>query len=234
MMNSIRVYYINHNGKRDLAKVDKERVAQWLSELSSVKCKAVNRFIHTEDKIASLLALQLLKKCTRDAAIDGFNLRDVHYPDAGKPYWKNKHGHILDFNISHSNTCIVVALSEKVKVGVDAERIRKLKNLNFKMVMNPDELLSIQEMPDLFFELWSKKEAVVKAADTAGLSRMRDVILTGDQAILDDERWYLKNIKMEENNVCLYEVYLASSEPADKLIIKNVVIDELIYDNCSD
>lgn len=230
-MNNIRVYYICHNGSRDIAKVDKRRMSRWLSELSAVKSKAVNRLINTEDQIVSLLALQLLKKCARDAAIDDFKLRDVYYPDSGKPCWKNKYGQVMDFNISHSNTCIVVAVSEKVKVGVDAERVRKLKNLNFKMVMLPEELIKIQETPNLFFELWSKKEAVVKAADTAGLSRMRDVILSGDQAILDDVRWHLRNINMEQRNIEPYEVYLASSEPADNLIIKNVVIDELIDDN---
>lgn len=233
-MNSVRLYYINHNGKCDLAKVDKERIGRWLSELSAVKCKAVNRLINIEDQITSLLALQLLKMCVRDEEIDDFCLRDVRYPETGKPNWLSKQGHVLDLNISHSNTCIVVAVSDKVKVGVDAEKVRELKNLNFKMVMLPDELMSIRETPGLFFELWSKKEAVVKAADTSGLSRMRDVILTGDQAMLDGERWYLRNIKMEGKNKEPYEVYLASSEPADKLIIKNIVIEELIDDNCYD
>jgi len=101
-------------------------------------------------------------------------------------------------------------------------------------VMLPDELMSIRETPGLFFELWSKKEAVVKAADTAGLSRMRDVILTGDQAMLDGELWHLNNIKMEGKNIESYEVYLASSEPVDKITIKNIAIEELIDDDCYD
>ena len=227
-MNSVRLYYINHNGKSDLDRVGNKQMDQWLSELSMLKRDAVKRLINRGDRTASLLALQLLKMCAHDEAIDDFSLCDVDYPETGKPNWQSKQGHILDFNISHSNECVLVAASNSVKVGVDVEKVRELKNLNFKMVMSPDELKLIRETPGLFFEIWSKKEAVVKAADTSGLSRMRDVILANDHAMLDGANWYLRSIKMKEQLDDQYEIYLATSEPVDKLKIKNILLEDLI------
>jgi len=223
-----------HKGKSNLAKVGNKQMDQWLSELSMSKRKTVQRLINSDDQIASLLASQLLKMCARDEAVDDFLLCDVNYPETGKPNWQSKQGYVLDFNISHSNQCVLVAASNTVKIGVDVEKIRELKNLSFKMVMLPDELKLIRETPNLFFALWSKKEAVVKAANTSGLSRMRDVILMEDQATLDGVDWYLNSVKTGMQLDDQYEIYLATSEPVDKLIIKNIILEDLIKDPAYD
>ena len=233
-MNSVRLYYMIHKGKSNLAKVGNKQMDQWLSELSMSKRKTVQRLINSDDQIASLLASQLLKMCARDEAVDDFLLCDVNYPETGKPNWQSKQGYVLDFNISHSNQCVLVAASNTVKIGVDVEKIRELKNLSFKMVMLPDELKLIRETPNLFFALWSKKEAVVKAANTSGLSRMRDVILMEDQATLDGVDWYLNSVETGMQIDDQYEIYLATSEPVDKLIIKNIILEDLIKDPAYD
>lgn len=207
---------------------------QWLSELSMSKRKTVQRLINSDDQIASLLASQLLKMCARDEAVDDFLLCDINYPETGKPNWQSKQGYVLDFNISHSNKCVLVAVSNAVKIGVDVEKIRELKNLSFKMVMLPDELKLIRETPTLFFALWSKKEAVVKAANTSGLSRMRDVVLNEDQATLDGVDWYLNSVETGMQLDDQYEIYLATSEAVDKLIIKNIILEDLIKDPAYD
>ena len=233
-MNSVRLYYIKYDARADLAPLDKKQLERWLSELSMQKREAVERLINSNDRIMSLLASQLIKLCARDEAIDDFFLADVVYPETGKPGWQSKQGSVLDFNVSHSNACVVVAVSRTVKVGVDVEKIRQLKNLNFKMVMLPDELKLIRETPALFFELWSKKEAVVKAANTSGISRMRDVVLTGNRAVLEGANWHLRKINADDEFDDGYEIYLATSEPVDELKIKCICIDELIRDSGDD
>ncbi len=227
-MNSVRLYYIKYDARDDLVPLDKKQLERWLSELSMQKREAVERLINSNDRIMSLLASQLIKLCARDEAIDDFCLADVVYPETGKPGWQSKQGSVLDFNVSHSNACVVVAVSRTVRVGVDVEKIRQLKNLNFKMVMLPDELKLIGETPALFFELWSKKEAVVKAANTSGISRMRDVVLTGNRAVLAGAYWHLREINVDDEFDDSYEIYLATSEPVDEFKIKCICIDELI------
>jgi 4'-phosphopantetheinyl transferase len=225
-MNSVRLYYIKYQGESDPAQIDELLMDQWLSELSSQKRQSVQRLLNHSDRMTSLFALRLLKMCAQDESIDNFKLCDVQYPDKGKPVWKNNNC-FFDFNISHSNGLILIAVSKTVKVGVDVEKIRELKRLSFKMVMLPEEITRIKETPCLFFDLWSKKEAVVKAADTAGVSRMRDIKLNEDEAILDEKKWCLKNVSLNDQLDPQYAIYLATSEPVAELIIKGVSIDEL-------
>jgi 4'-phosphopantetheinyl transferase len=221
-MNSVRLYYIKHRGECDLAQIDAIQVEQWLSALSSQKQASIQRLIHYQDRVNSLAGLRLLRLCAQDEGIKNFKLSDVQYPDTGKPFWKNNKGY-YDFNISHSGNLIVIAASATLKVGVDAEQIRLLKRLSFKRIMSADELADIEQTPALFFDLWSKKEAVVKAADTIGLARMSDVSLKQNMAVLDEEQWFLKSINLDDQ----YAINMATSKSVDELIVKQIKIKNL-------
>ena len=222
-MNSVRLYYIKHRGENDLAQIDAERVQQWLSVLSKQKRASIQRLLHYHNRVTSLAGLRLLSLCAQDEGIKNFKLSDVQYPDTGKPFWKNNNDY-FDFNISHSGNLILITGSTRLKVGVDVEQIRQLKRLDFKMVMSADELAEIQQTPMLFFDLWSKKEAVVKAADTVGLARMSDVSLKQNMAVLDEKQWFLKSINLDEQ----YAVNMATSKAVDKLIVKQIQIKNLL------
>ena len=221
-MNSVRLYFIKHQGENDLAQIDAIRVQQWLSELSSQKQASIQRLIHYRNRVTSLAALRMLRLCAQDEGIRNFKLSDMQYPDTGKPFWKNNKNY-FDFNISHSGNLIVIAASAAVKVGVDVEQIRQLKRLSFKRVMSADELAEIEQTPVLFFDLWSKKEAVVKAADTVGLARMSDVGLKQNMAVLDEKQWFLKSIKLDDQ----YAINMATSKAVDELIVKQIQIKNL-------
>ncbi len=221
VMNNVRLYYIKHQGEDELAQVDVLRVEQWLSLLSSQKQASIQRLLHYPHRLTSLLGLRLLNLCAQDEGIKNFKLSDVLYPDKGKPYWDTND--CFDFNISHSGSFILIITSTTLKVGVDVEAIRQLKYLNFKMVMSADELLEIQQTPQCFFNLWSKKEAVVKAANTVGLARMRDVRLNEDSAMLDEKQWFLKSIELDDQ----YAINIATSKVVDKLIVKQIQLKDL-------
>ncbi len=222
IMNSVRLYYIKHQGENDLALIDALRVEQWLSELSKQKQASIQRLLHYQNRLTSLAALRLLRLCAQDEGIGNFKLSEVQYPDTGKPFWGNNNSY-FDFNISHSGNLIVISTSATLKVGVDVEQIRQLKRLSFKMVMSAEELAEIQQTPVLFFDLWSKKEAVVKAADTVGLARMRDVNLKQNMAVLDEDQWFLKSINLDNQ----YAINIATSKVIDELIVKQIQINNL-------
>ena len=222
IMNSVRLYYIKHQGANDLALIDALRVEQWLSELSKQKQASIQRLLHLQNRVTSLAGLRLLRLCAQDEGIGNFKLSDVQYPDTGKPFWGNNNNY-FDFNISHSGNLIVIATSGTLKVGVDVEQIRPLKRLSFKRIMSAEELAEIQQTPVLFFDLWSKKEAVVKAADTVGLARMGDVKLKQNMAVLDEDQWFLKSINLDNQ----YAINIATSKVIDDLIVKQIQIKNL-------
>jgi 4'-phosphopantetheinyl transferase len=239
-MNSVRLYYIKILPESEPPSVSDVQFSGWMDELSPQKRSAVQRLIHFDDRLTSMLGLRLLRKCALDEGISDFTLSDVVYPERGKPYWcpKSK-GHqsstsedFFDFNISHTQGLVVVAISRTLRLGVDAEKARPLKRLSFKMVMSEQELTAIEKTPERFFEIWSKKEAVVKAANTAGLARMRDVILGAndgyDSALLDDGVWYLKSMTERLGFGESYAVFLATEKPVEKVTVKAVSIGDLL------
>jgi phosphopantetheinyl transferase len=217
--------------------IEDKQIQQWLAELSAEKRHSLLRLVNPRDRLISLLALRLLKSAAIDEGIQNFHLKDICYPQAKKPYWAASVHDVLintfDFNITHSAGLIIVAVSRDVKLGIDAERHRKLKNLNFKMVLSNTELALIEKTEEVFFDLWSKKEAVVKAADTVGVARMRDVRLHHDLAELDGKIWQimpLDQIRQDRVNRDSgnYSIHLATSEGIDAPVIERKTIDSLL------
>lgn len=225
-MNKVRIYFIHHQGGNDLDKIDDSVVKSLLTELAPDKRTSILRLLNYSDRLTSLLGLYLLKCCAQAENIADFSLLNVEYPHNGKPFYNAKHSN-FDFNISHSENLVVVAASNSVKLGVDVEKIRRLKSLKFRKIMRPEELGAIQDNPKLFFELWSKKEAVVKAANTVGLARMRDVALRAQLAVLDETTWYLRDITLSDWLQENYAIHMATSEPVEELIVKQVLLSDV-------
>lgn len=221
-MNLVRLYYIKPE-KTATWQPGEKRLEELMATLSEDKRSALTRLVNRADQIASLLGLLLLEKTARDEGVAGFRLGDINYPRTGKPVWCSNHDTEFDFNISHSSGLVLVAASRTLKLGVDAEKIRHLKNMSFRRVLTADELQAIENDPALFFTLWSRKEAVVKAADTAGISRMHDVELTADRAMLDGKIWFISDLAGRMQCDKDYAVNLATSAPVEQIIIKEVL-----------
>jgi len=96
------------------------------------------------------------------------------YERGGKPALTGSGG--WQFNVSHSRELAAIAVSRHDAVGVDIERI----DAGFPRddvaadVLAPDELEDLRSLPEerqaaYFFQLWTMKEALLKAAGT-GLS----------------------------------------------------------------
>jgi 4'-phosphopantetheinyl transferase len=83
----------------------------------------------------------------------------------GKPFVNN-----LEFNLSHSNDLVLLAFSHSRPIGVDIEQVRSnldyegIARKNFSQAENKI-LHSLSGTPKLraFFEIWTMKEACIKA-----------------------------------------------------------------------
>jgi phosphopantetheinyl transferase len=87
----------------------------------------------------------------------------------GKPYLKGRR-RPWSFNLSHASDLIAIAVSGRVEVGIDVERLRPVPSANL-----PRHLLSVAERRLLsgdpasdswrrFLRIWAMKEAVAKCA----------------------------------------------------------------------
>jgi len=160
--------------------------AQELSKLVSFKSQAqANRYLAVRGTLRRILAQYL--------GIEPVNLK-FEVNAYGKPYLSNAS---LFFNISHSKDRLLIAVSDFDQIGVDIERIKTRNNLLglAKRCFSVDELnfwfdFSADEQVQVFYQLWVRKEAFVKAVgrgialgldrcelqipDLAGLSKIPD------------------------------------------------------------
>jgi len=154
--------------------LDSELKRQFESLLSTEEQQRYQRFMFAEDRQRFLL--------TRAAIRILLSRYDGSQQPGNWRFGKNQHGrpellkepahHLttLSFNISHSDGVIVIAFSADGQAGVDIESIdisRRSVGLA-QRYFSPAECNALLELPvgeqeQRFFDLWTLKEAVVKA-----------------------------------------------------------------------
>ncbi len=100
------------------------------------------------------------------------------YGPQGKPALRRDYG--LRFNISHSGSQALYAVSWNREIGVDLERVRGLEDIGpiARRYFSPGEVKTLESLPSVqqlegFFNCWTRKEAYLKA-DGSGLSQPLD------------------------------------------------------------
>tara|TARA_R110002050_G_scaffold296272_1_gene456043 strand:- start:1209 stop:1913 length:705 start_codon:yes stop_codon:yes gene_type:complete len=116
----------------------------------------------------------------------------------GKPFIKNIN---FEFNISHSGNMVVCVFS-KEQVGIDIEEIRKMNFEYFDSVFTKVELDEIKNSDGLkFYELWTAKEAVVKAIGKGLSISISNIKVTESYAIYNGIKWFKEKI-IYDNYYC--------------------------------
>lgn len=139
----------------------------WLSVDEEARWR---RFLREEDRRRFLLARGLVRgvlaRCT--GAAPAALVFDAQAQ--GKPVLRGAAGDALHFNLSHTRGMIVLAVSRDAEVGVDVEAIdRRLDPLRLAArQFSANEYAQLQATADSqrharFIELWTVKEAYVKA-----------------------------------------------------------------------
>lgn len=106
---------------------------------------------------------------------------NFRYGKRGKPGIANKYdGMPLDFNLSYSKDIVLYAFIRKREVGIDIEYIRPIPEMaqiveSYFSTNEKEKFFGLSEerRKEYFFELWTKKEAFLKATGI-GLGQLTD------------------------------------------------------------
>ena len=94
----------------------------------------------------------------------GIELDQLTFLPSGKPVIKDQN---IFFNISHSGNLVGVAISRSGTIGLDIEKFRKFEKIEssfaFFSKVEQQAILDAELPDEKLIELWSKKEAFVKA-----------------------------------------------------------------------
>lgn len=144
-----------------------DRLDQLKIMLSSEEVARAYRFVREQDAQAYIVSHALLRRIL-SCELDCRPLDVIFTKNAqGKPFLLNSGIH---FNLSHSGDYVLIAVSRESPVGVDIERHQYKRNVLeiADRYFTSEECLYIkkhhdQKMVISFYDVWSAKEAYVKA-----------------------------------------------------------------------
>lgn len=142
-----------------------------LSEQEKEKASRFRREADRESSIAARGALRVL--LSGYAGVSAAAL-DFCYSENGKPHVVDSD---VDFNLSHSGDWVVLAFGRNRNIGVDVEKIKWTMDVRAVAAryFAPDEVDLIVNAADphtMFFQLWARKEAYVKACGSTLFSEL--------------------------------------------------------------
>lgn len=143
----------------------------YLPLLSPLEHERANRFRFERHRVEFVVARSLLRMSLgRELGCHAVDLK-IEYGPYGKPFLESNRLHSsIEFNLSHSNGLILIACGYSMRIGVDVEKIKggadftEISKLCFGI--NEQQLLenaSAIDRSDIFFGLWTAKEAYSKA-----------------------------------------------------------------------
>jgi 4'-phosphopantetheinyl transferase len=133
-----------------------------------------------------------------------------NYSDRGKPSLAVSCNPLaIEFNVSHSENLALYGFVINYSLGIDLERIRTIADLDSlaKRFFHPQEYqllrkLANKEKQELFFKIWTAKEAYLKATGQ-GISGGLDSIEIDDfQVKINNiylDNWYLYNLPLNSD-----------------------------------
>jgi len=131
-----------------------------LYQLPDCLIERISKYNEPRDKqlriCGKLLLRQLLDKYNANS-----KLEDIQYDQYNRPFIPNT----IDFNISHSGDYVICAAITKGRIGVDIEQILPVNIDLYQDYFTKKEwdlISSSKYSNDVFYDLWTKKEALIK------------------------------------------------------------------------
>ena len=190
---------MKHAAGRDVVDVwmlhiSREPVGELARLLTTAERSHAGRFFHQRDRDRFITVRGWLRRLLGGYLGPSDSTFALEIGDQGKPAIVGQDGPDgVRFNVSHSGDLGLIAICRGREVGVDVEEIRH----DFDVIelgrscFSPDEHDGLCECPsdariERFFELWTAKEACIKALGSGLSTPLRDFTVCVDPA---RDRW---------------------------------------------
>ncbi len=190
------------------------RMARLESVLSVYERDKAARFRRDADRSSSIAARGALRILL--SGYTGMPAAEIEfsYTDNGKPYIKDSD---IAFNVSHSAEWVLIAIGRGRKIGVDIEKIKRTMKVEpvAERYFSPEEQSAIQAADDpcaLFFELWARKEAYVKACGSTLFSELKRMSVP-IEASAEKDGWFFHRLEAGSK----YAAAVVSNKPVAQL-----------------
>ncbi len=154
--------------RRDLSEATWDEV---LSGLPPIEQSRINGLRRRQDRLNSAIGWHLLHRLAHHHQVTAYRAADGR-PRADAP---------LDLSLSHSGRWTAVALSRVGRIGIDIEAVRSVSTALARRCLSGEELAWLGDVEPgtcrshRFFQLWTAKEAYLKATGIGLTVDPRDV-----------------------------------------------------------
>ena len=146
----------------------------------------------------------------------GLTLGGLKYTEFNKPHFSPAHATggttNFDFSIAHSGDIVICAGIMNAQIGVDIEKILPIELTDYEDHLTDNEWKHIQHAPDIqkaFYEIWTKKEAIMKALGRGIDMELDKLDVCGDTVKYEDSTYWFSPLAMAHN----YLAHIASNRP---------------------
>jgi 4'-phosphopantetheinyl transferase len=167
-----------------------------MARLPASERARIERYRRDDDRTRALAAALLPRLLIARRTGRALSAIELARTPAGKPFYAPDPG--LQFNLSHAGACVALAVGPSA-VGVDVEQVRLGRDLEgiARRFFAPEEQrwlarFDASERPQRFFELWSRKESLLKATGeglAGSLASFSAVIIGSDELTLEFRGW---------------------------------------------
>lgn len=137
-------------------------------------------------------------ECFNKIGISRNAIFDLKYNEFGKPFLNDD----VDFSISHSGNFVVCAIGQKIKLGIDIEKITDIDIRDYQDIMTKEEWfqINIQENPlKSFFRFWTMKESIIKAEEKGLSIPLKEINILSNKVLYNNKSWHLIELILNEN-----------------------------------
>lgn len=187
------VFYV----KTDPAAHDAALMSDAIKKFPPSLAKAILRYRRLSDQLLSFSGKLLLLKALRSLSLaHQLSLNDLQYTSFHRPYFN----YPVDFNISHSGSYTLLAITTAGNVGVDIQLKERVDKCDFKTIFNNREWTLINSdlfNQEVFYKLWARKEAVVKAAGRGLFIPLQEVDVSDDLSLIGNTFFHMAELDID-------------------------------------
>jgi 4'-phosphopantetheinyl transferase len=212
----MKLWYLN------IEKLTDTDYACALNDFPPQMVKEMEQYKLISDRKGKAFARLLVKKYFKESRQGNWNWNSWKKSDFAKPFICNG----PEFSISHSGSYVVVGFSETSPLGVDIEKIVDADLKALSSYFHRKEITYLQQKgysKELFYKIWSRKEALFKAIGI-GIVQGLDMVSVLENKINYKGTWILQDVE----NIPGYSVAVCVQENDTHIEVKEVTAEEVI------
>jgi 4'-phosphopantetheinyl transferase len=158
----------------------------------------IDRYTNERKKRERIIGRMLLKNLIQAFELESsLGLEGLDYTDRFPRFHQGLH-----FSIAHTEGITICAGSITEKTGIDIERIKRMELSPYEEYFTKQEWKYIDQDICRFFELWTRKEALLKAAEIGVVSNLNQLEVLENMVVFAHQSYTISSTQVASEYIC--------------------------------